>query len=192
MVICYTLPRNYLALAELRDDFMGFPFTITAPLVDGAGLGDEARARGVVVLGHEGERLAVALSEMEPRQGSILLVGNRSRPDIMRVTQRRNKKVLGTLAGDTWRTVRISFRDFGRVEELVASEAAGAAGEGAPLFIYPFGPKSTVLAVALAAAKHYPKGSWFVYPVPSFYDQQYTVGIGLTYWLAPLEPMPLS
>lgn len=184
VIVSYSLPDNYSSHNESRRDFFGGGQSVIAPLIDGACFGTESRSRGIIMPGHEDRRLLVALIEMEAASGIILRSVTPERPDFERLTERRNRTVLTSFAGgDQWATHRVDFRSFDRVREIVREQCRLAEAEGAPLLLYPFGAKSVILACAMAAAECYPVGTWFVYPVPSFYDSSYTEGIASTHWL---------
>lgn len=182
--IAYSVPENYGALAESRKDFPGFVRTIVAPLVPGASLFKESQARGIIVLGHESQRLLVAFSEIEPPGGVILRSVTRFRPDFEHVTIERNRSLLKDLRlSKRWDEVRREFTDFGGIVKVVATEANNAKKRNGPLLLYPFGPKSVIFAAAWAAGVSYPEGTWFIYPVRANYDAHYSEGVHRTYWL---------
>jgi len=183
--IAYTLPENYSSFAERNKDFGGFSYALVAPIVDGAKLGDESRARGVIVPGHESQRLLVALTEIEPSGGTIIEASTNFRPDFENITRTRNRRLIkDLLTRRTWTEAGIDFTSFPRVAAAVGQEIARAKDNGAPVLLYPFGPKSVIFAAAFTMASEYPQRSWFVYPTPRFYDVDYTEGVGSTYWKA--------
>lgn len=181
--VVYTLPQNYTTMADRRPDFEGFLRVVIAPVVDGASLRSESRARGVILLSHENQRLLVALSEFEPAGGVIVQPITASRPDFAAVSRQRNRRIVGrlNLIGG-WTSRSIPFSDAHRLMRVVGSQAEAASRAEGPLMLYPFGPKSLVFASALSAAQAYPEASWFVYPIPSFYDPFATEGVGDTFW----------
>jgi hypothetical protein len=181
--VAYTLPDNYAVVSEKHVGFKGFQHVVVAPLSDEGRLGDESNARGVIILGHESDRLVVALDELEAGSGSVVLPTTPFRPDFAYRGRAKNRRTLRRLHQfGTWQRIAINFADSARMYALVENEAALASELGGPLIIYPMGPKTMIFAAGLAAASLYPEGSWFVYPIPSVYSSQVTEGQFATYW----------
>jgi hypothetical protein len=182
-VISYSIPENYgtdMLVPEWRD-------VIIAPLAETAQLLFEDQSRGIVVTGHESGRLLVALSEIEPAGGSVIIGEMPGRPDLGNLSQRYNKNILRQftqMRSHQWTTIKSRIFDFARIESLANSEIERAKGSKAPVILFPFGPKPLLFQLAYVMAKEYPESSWFVYPVPSAYDVNYTEGIGSSFWFA--------
>jgi hypothetical protein len=182
-VVVYTLPENYGGLAEDRRDFAGFLDCAVVPLSPDADLGDEARARGVVLPGYEHLRLLAGLTQVEPPGGCIVEAITPLRPDFHVATLQRNELTLSRLrASQTWSTFECRFTDSLQVTNTLFEQVTLAKHAEAPIFMYPFGPRSLVFVVGYVLAKEYPRRSWVVYPVPSFHDARSTEGVGDSYW----------
>lgn len=183
LVIAYTSPRRYGALRSTSSG--GWRETMILPLVPGARLGNAGPARGLVVLGHEADRLAVALSEFEPQGGTVVVVDWRGRPDFSRVARSNNRSLLEywkLTGGEHWREVEIDVLEPAAFNQLVRTEAELARAQKAPVVLYPYGPKVSCLAAGLALAIEYPDRGWFAYPVPRSYDIDHSYGVGRTRW----------
>ena len=185
VMLAYTLPENFLHMAGESVFFEGWDDIIVAPISDteDARLGNESEARGVIITGHEGHRLSVALNEIEAASYRIITGVIPERPDFERVTRRHNREVYRSLVASPQAEAKVDFRAAGEVFEFVRAEILRAEQSSAPVYLYPFGTKSVVLAAALACSVLYPLRSWFVYPIPSSYDVRYTEGTWKTHWL---------
>jgi hypothetical protein len=179
--IAYTLPDNYGGFGSGRK--IGWRRVIVAPLTESGRLLNEDHSRGVFLPGHEPERLIAALAELEPSGGIVIIAETTNRPDFRIVSERLHSKVLRTLLDQhRWSRVRVNQGDWHLAGDLVRQQIAMAAPWAAPVVLLPYGPKPLVLAAALALAGHYPEGAWFAYPIPAFYDVDYSQGEGPTMW----------
>lgn len=185
--IAYTSPRAYGNLDRLSKQ-IGWNDVIIAPIAASANMYNEGQSRGLVIAGHESERLWSALNEIEPASGLLILGRIPSRPDITRLSEKINRGVIKHMAIDystAWAREVVDVSDIERLHELMLHEVEAASRANAPMILYPFGPKSLVLAAASFLLKNYPVGSWFVYPVPARYDLTYSEGSSGTYWFVP-------
>jgi len=181
--VAYTLPRVYGGMAENRRDFGGWRSSVIMPLGREPRSLDEGKSRGIVVPGHESHRLTIALGDIEPSGGCLVRAITPDRPDFEAVTASRNRRLIETFVGRRgWKEQRVVFTDSSTMRELVALEAAVARQNQGPLYLYLLGPKSLLASGVMSAVSEYPEGSWIVYPAPSFYDAEYSSGIGTTYW----------
>lgn len=183
-IVAYTSPDNYGDLNETSKR-VGWRDVIIAPISDTAELLYESHSRGLVIAGHEADRLWVALNEIEPSGGLVLLGETPLRPDITRLCERLNKKLMRQLFSSKtqlWEREVVSVGAMEQVRTLVAREIAKAKDFNAPVILFPFGPKSLIYECARQLAIDYPQASWFVYPVPSGYDVDYSEGIGGSIW----------
>jgi len=186
-IVVHAVPENYV-MGDSRSDAIGWRDVIVAPLAAKATLFNETRGRGIILLGHEADRLVVALAELEPAGGTVLLSTTEGRPDLRRISQRFNRKVLRhlmRLRSHTWRTEILDVSDLERLHSCVGSEIHVAKEFQAPVVLFPFGPKPLVLLTALQLSAEYSEAAWFVYPVPASYDINYTEGIQGCLWLTP-------
>ncbi|MCL4210363.1 MAG: hypothetical protein KJZ68_06850, partial [Phycisphaerales bacterium] len=109
----YTSPRSFCDLTSMDRRF-GWRDILIVPLVEGARLYNEASGRGLIVLGHEQDRLVVALREMQPGGGTIILPWEPTRPDLRYVMERNNRYVVRELAPHTvagWRKKQVQLGD---------------------------------------------------------------------------------
>jgi len=184
--VAYTMPENYGDLAAFGAS-SSWRDIIIGPVAESAVLFNEAQGRGIIVPGHEGDRLAVALAELEPSGGLVLFADAKGRPDLRRLSEQKNQRILRHLIGlrsRSWTQARVGVADWHTAARLVTKEIELARRSDAPIILFPFGPKSLLFVVAAQLAAEYPEASWFVYPVPSIYDANYSEGIGRTVWLA--------
>ena len=180
----YTSPRAYGNLDQ-TSKVIGWSDVIVAPISNSAQMRNESHSRGIIIAGHESERLWSALNEIEPAAGLVALGNTPGRPDITRLSERVNKKIMSHIALDydsAWHRKVVDIADVEEMRLRVSLEVALAKPHSSPVILYPFGPKTLILASALALLDLYPEASWFVYPVPAGYDVSYSEGIGGTYW----------
>lgn len=185
-IIAYTSAENYPGIADSDVPAPGWQDIIVAPLSASARFFNESSSRGIVILGHEADRLIVALAEIEPSGGAIVVASSPLRPDIGELTARRNARVVRQLmrmrAAD-WTKHTIGLMDVRGMEELVSHEIQRASKDNAPAILFPYGPKTLLFISAFSLAKNYYDNSWFVYPIPMSYDSSYSEGIGELMWL---------
>jgi len=185
-LLAYTSPRSYGNLNRSSSE-IGWSDVLIAPIGTTARMRNESNSRGVIIAGHESERLWAALNEVEPASGLLALGSTPGRPDITRLSEKVNRRVIShmTLATEApWSRRVVDIADVALMRQLVRTEIAEAAKHEAPLILYPFGPKTLIYAAGEALLRGYPNDSWFVYPVPAGYHVSYSEGIGQTYWFS--------
>jgi len=166
----------------------GWKDVLIAPLAETAALLNEAHSRGIIIPGHEADRLILGLAELEPSGGLILLMATPERPDLYELSIRNNRRVISQLTSmrsASWSRKILDWDDFEGLKESVAREIEAAREYDAPVILFPFGPKSFLFLTALSLAAAYPEASWFVYPIPTSYDVNYSEGLERTTWLVP-------
>lgn len=186
IIISYTSPLHFGNLVEM-DRRMGWKDIVIIPLVDNAELMNEYASRGIIVLGHENDRLIVALSEMHPSGGTIVTPWAPRRPDLRVVANRNNRKIvkeLEGLGGGRWISREARLSEVDGLMEMVDREVGLAAKKEAPLIVFPFGPKLLLLAISYRLRQTYERRTWLVYPVPTGYDVEYSEGIDTVRWMA--------
>ena len=176
-----TRPENYSGIPrhELRAD--GWKDVLVTPLSDHSRFFNEGGSRGLLLLGHEADRVVIALAEIEPAGGVILSSFSVDRPDLREESKRRNAKIvqqLLTMRSATWRVEQAELTDTDSLGTILRTEIQSAKNKKAPVILFPFGPKCLVFACALQLAAEYFDNAWFVYPIPSSYDPNYTEGVG--------------
>jgi len=189
-ILAYTFPENYTNFEDSADQGPGWKDIIIAPLGATALLFNESGGRGILLPGHEGDRLVVALAEIEPAGGLIVMADTEGRPDLRLVSERRNQKAIRHLIkmrGSGWVKQVIRVGDLRGMRDSVQREIVRAKHKKAPVILFPYGPKPLIFLAAYELARAYPEASWFVYPIPSRYDSDYTEGAQSTVWFMPSE-----
>lgn len=195
VTISYTLPASYQFDEKSNAVATGWKGTLLVALGDAPVLDHEGQSRGLVLLGYEADRLAVALEELETSGGTVVVSVSRDRPDIAAAVVKKNSSVLyrlrsvdlAVLKGSSydvsqsgWRFVPVGLSDPKALLEIVAQEVGAAELAQAPMVLYPFGPKMSVLVAAYSLAMRYPGASWAVYPVALTHYVERAQGIGPT------------
>lgn len=185
--IAYSLPENYRFL-EGAYNAPGWRDVIVAPLAETAHLFNETASRGIILPGHEADRLIVALGEIESSGGLIVVSQTERRPDLQRVCERTNQKIIRQLMrmrSSVWTKEHILTNDIERLKICVNKEIKKAREKDAPVILFPYGPKPLIFFSAMELCYAYPDASWFVYPIPMGYDAGYSEGIEKTLWFTP-------
>lgn len=186
-VAAYSLPENYGNFIDAHQPF-GWRDIIVAPLADTAMLFNEAGSRGVIIPGHEADRLIVGLGELEPSGGLILVGDVAKRPDLRYVCERKNHKVIRQLthrSSEHWTKTVVRMTDLETVRKELGREIDTAKSYEAAIILFPYGPKWLLFFTAIQLCREYPDASWLVYPIPTAYDVNYSEGIEATGWLTP-------
>ena len=68
--LAYTMPETYGHLETSKETGGGWKDVLVLPVGEPLEIANESEARGIVLAGHEGDRLIIALSELEPASGS--------------------------------------------------------------------------------------------------------------------------
>jgi len=189
--VAYTVPENYGHMSGGPQT--GWRDVIVVPFAESARLLNEDSSRGIVIPGHEPERLIAALAELEPSGGAIVVADAAGRPDFRAISERRNRRIVSQLLRLRtyhWERTVIRISDWSSISQLVQRQVIAAESKEAPVILFPYGPKPLVMAAALSLARSYEAGSWFVYPIPVSYDVNYSEGQGETLWFH-LTPDPL-
>ena len=184
-VVAYTLPENYGNLEKSKKISMGWRDIIIAPLAETAHLFNESHSRGIILPGHETDRLIVALAELEPAGGVIVVTETPKRPDLRSLCESNNKNVirqLKSMRSHSWLSHIVSLNDLRLLRSHIDKEIASVKRFDSPIILFPFGPKSFVFFAGLQLCSQYPDASWFVYPIPLNYDVNYSEGIENTSW----------
>jgi hypothetical protein len=184
-IIAYSPPQNYGFVGRDKYEGPSWSDILVAPLSSAAALFNESGSRGIIIPGHEHDRLIVAIGELEPSGGIIVLSSTPGRPDFEAITTSRNARLfskLMRLRASDWTRATISVDRPMRFLPLVRNEIRRARSRTAPVIIYPFGPKFVVFCAAHTMSREYPAASWFVYPVPTDYPPDYSFGISETMW----------
>lgn len=204
--IAYSVPFSYGDL-NARASHGGWRDTLVLPLGPDPSFSREGVSLGILLLGHEADRAAIALTEIEPATGIAIVACRRDRPDVHRRALAHNESLLehltrlrmpGPLGLDVlpffpsggWETSRIYFESL--AEDVAAAAARvlrAARALNAPIVLFPFGPKLVVFLFAALLARTYPQASWAVYPVARTHPLNYSDGIASTIWLDGIDVM---
>lgn len=185
--IAYTRPETYGFVAGALFHDTEWRDVLMAPFAESGTLFNESGSRGVVLLGHEAERLMVALGEIEPSGGCLIVASTLGRPDLAELARLRNGRLVNKLmaaGANVWRHVEIDFHDQPRLVDAVAQEVTSAKNAGAPVLLFPFGPKLVVFIAACELAARYSTSTWYVYPIHGGYNADYSYGAVATEWYA--------
>lgn len=165
--------------------------------------GGDVLSHGIISAGHDGERLSVALQELEPSSGLFIYPQNEKRPDFTakamlaneavqrRLSVLRSPQRPGSPAGtDRWHFEQIEVDDFQTLSERVQSQLDLASASKGMLAIYPFGPKPMTLCIA-DRVRRSSVPAWAVYPVPDRFAVSYSSGTGtLSLFSSATSPAP--
>lgn len=182
--IAYTRPDQYGTPARHQAQGRGWPEIVLAPCVLCPQKYTE-EANGLILLGYEGPRLLLALSQVIPEDALAILWRTERHEELEIVARIANSRLLGQIErGEkpTWRLEETSEERIEGVQAAVRSFVADSANNNRRIVLFPFGPKPLILAVALTALAAEPGRVWYCYPIPKVYDVDYSIGIGPTRW----------
>jgi hypothetical protein len=198
LFVQYTIPENYSGIPRHETRDAGWKDILVSPFSDYSRFFNEGSSRGILLLGHEADRVVIALAEIEPAGGVIISPFTRQRPDLRVESRRRNARIvqqLLTMRSAQWRSEDVEIMDMDALHASVRREVHQATSAHAPVILFPFGPKCLLLSCALQLAAEYYENAWFVYPIPSSYDPFYTEGIGRSFLFEvrrQTDPLPAS
>lgn len=184
--VVYAKPENYVAVEHNP----GWRDIIMAPLGDTGFLLNETFSRGIIIPGHEGDRLTVALAETEASGGVILVADTTGRPDLRYLTERRSQRSLRWLVRpktDAWVKRVVKEDAVSNVSNYISKEISIAKTHNSPVLLFPYGPKSLIFIVARRLSLEYPDWSWFVYPIPLGHVAAFSEGIERLIWIMPFN-----
>lgn len=190
----YSLPDSYGQLKANRGDWRD---TLFVPLSEDSEFRNQGMSLGVLLLGHEAARVTIALEEIEPSAGIVLIAESAGRPDVHRLTERSNAETLAYLeslvsAGPRAGRLRGASGLSGWLRKHVdAADPAGSvsadigrlvrdakvATPSVPIVLFPFGPKNLVFSVSYLLARLYPHWSWCICPVSRTHPLDYSFGV---------------
>jgi hypothetical protein len=186
VLIVYSRPHDYGSPIRKVWDKGAWLEVVVAPFDIDPELRD-AGVTGIALLGHEGDRLRLALNDV-PMDNGIIVVVKSDDPRLDLVAETQNRWLLDDVNRQKdpapLSLHRVTLWDMARLREIVVATSDSARLRGMRLMLYPFGPKPLVFGVSLFAANSYLRGTWYTYPIPRTYDLDYTVGVGTTHWAA--------
>jgi hypothetical protein len=197
--VCYASPLSYgnLNTPTARG---GWQDNLVLSLGDEPSLTNQGMAVGVLLAGMEADRTAIAMSQLEPASGLIVLSCTPGRPDMHRLAMANNSLLFGHLRelrmpGPLGKKILPHFPSGGWEVEKVDVDSAiedvsrclrrivrAASPLRAPVILFPFGPKIVDFVASIYLARHYPAASWAIYPVPKTHPLDYSDGIRATDW----------
>jgi len=194
--ICYVTPQQYGAPERHRTRRGRWLNVLVAPCrYEPRAWSDDSM--GIVLLGHEGARTSLAIKQCEPSKALVILSTNSRRRLLEVVSRVANAALITDIrrgARQGWALAELPALDVMRVQEEVRSYLRDNKVQRVETYLpenlegmtrvvlYPFGPKPTVLAAALAAMELGQERVWYSYPIPALYDLDYTMGIGSVKW----------
>jgi hypothetical protein len=186
VLIAYSRPHDYGSPIRKVWDKGAWLEVIVAPFdIDPEPLG--AGVAGIALLGHEGDRLRLALHEVPLDEGVVLVVESED-PRLDFAAEAQNRWLLDDISRQKDPALvslaRVPLWDMARLQKIVAVTSDSARANGMRLMLYPFGPKPLIFGASVFALSSYLLGTWYTYPIPRTYDLDYTVGVGTTYWAA--------
>jgi hypothetical protein len=197
--VCYSSPFSYGNL-NAPASRGGWQDTLVLPLGDDPSLANQGMALGLLLAGMEADRTAIAMSELEPASGLIILSRSEDRPDLQRLTLANNallfahlrglrmpgplgKRILPYFPSGGWETDKIRTKDVVRdMTGCLSRVVTAAEAIRAPIILFPFGPKIVIFLASLYLAQHYPGGSWAIYPIAKTHTLDYSDGVRSTAW----------
>jgi hypothetical protein len=197
----YARPKSYGRI-EGRPS-VGWRGTLTLPLGETMSMSNEGLAFGWVIAGPEGARTTVALDEIEPSAGLVSVLWDPERQDLFEATMAANAASLAhlgrlRLGGKRvveggiaeiwpslgWETAEIKNDDlFGDLARQLSRILPAVSRLGAPIILYPIGPKVAVFAATSLLIQQYPLSSWAIYPAVATHPLDYSLGLkGVRWW----------
>lgn len=186
VLVAYTRSEQYGTPARHRNLSGKWLDTVLAPLELNPQMFME-KADGIVLLGHEGARISMALTQSSPQRALVILTTTTGMEHLQTVTRTANARLLGEVErGERpgWSVQEVNVQDIGEVYNLAKAFVSRSVSDNRRVILYPFGPKPLVFATCLAALAVNPTAVWYCYPIPKSYDVDYTMGIGTTEWFS--------
>lgn len=191
IIFLYASAAGY---GHAKQDLQGWRDVLFVAASEASGVEADSRRFGVISAGSDGERLSVALQELEPQSGVMIYTDNEDRPDFSARTFDANEivrsrliRLRGPLSASNgkidnrWRFENIRPTDLTRLYTCVDQQIGYARSAQGVLTIYPFGPKPVTLCIAHAALRSRDVPAWVVYPIPERFSVTYSSGVGRLY-----------
>jgi hypothetical protein len=195
VVFAYTGPQSYNVDGNKA---LGWRDTILIPIGKNRSFRREGHARGLALAGHDGERLSIALSELEPASGLLVFANTPRRPDFLQRSREANHSIAQRLLTlrmprdsstaihdslDGWIETIVNINDFDKITKELIGQIQGAIKDEGPIILFPVGPKSLTFASAILLASTSGLDSWAVYPIPDGYSVNYSTGNSKTFFM---------
>jgi hypothetical protein len=145
----------------------------------------------IAILGHEGDRLRLALSEAEASEGLVIKVIPRDPASrLLQVSNAQNAWLFVEIENgirQNFRILTMAARDLDALATAVVELVRLARAKKSRIVLCPFGPKPLAFIVANLCLSIYPENTWLSYPTPLSYDPEYSSGYKYTLWIDPSE-----
>jgi hypothetical protein len=184
VTIAYTRPIAYVNSSNNSGRSSRWRESILSPCLMSPATYSDA-VNGVILFGHEATRISLALAECEPVEALCILAETEGDAELGVWTRLKNKELLRQVeSGEKrhWTKHLVDHVDVQEMWRILDPFVQKTKDQGRRLVLYPFGPKSLIIAAALCGLCQYPEGIWYCYPVPTSYDVDCTVGIGPSEW----------
>jgi len=196
-VLCYTIPQSYVIETRERRAWRD---VLLVPIGSPKASENEGRAYGLVMAGHDSDRLGVALQEYEPDRGIVTYIMTKNRPDFYRRAREANSDIVSWLRairdpgpdtegeGFSWTETVLMLEDVERVESATRLLVDSARQERATVLLFPFGPKLSALAAAFTIARESDIPAWGILPTPIGVEGEFSWGVGPRYCVSIADP----
>lgn len=196
---CYTAPLSYNIKPVSN---IGWRDTILVSIGRNKPFRREGHARGIIFIGHDIERLSIALTELEPGIGILLFSNTPRRPDFLSKAREANKAIRDRLLTlkmprsdqdnklttfDQWSEFTFDIINFDRLNFYIEQEVKNAISDDGPIILFPYGPKTLILAATIFLASSPSVNSWAVYSIPDSYSVSYSTGSSMLHWMKVME-----
>ena len=147
----------------------------------------------IVLVGHEGDRLRLALNEITPNSALIIKPLTRDPDSPLAVVSNVQNQWLyseiktGLREGFTEEQFHVT--DLANLRTSINAYCERSKLRTARIVLCPFGPKPFVFVTAMASLTTHPNNTWLSYPIPFSYDPDYSEGFKYTLWLDPSEAL---
>jgi hypothetical protein len=145
----------------------------------------------IAILGHEGDRLRLALNEAEANEGLVVkIIPQDPASRLLQVSNIQNAWLFVEIENgirQNFSLLSVNSRALDALEESVSSLARVAKEKNSRVVLCPFGPKPVAFNVAHMCLTIYPENTWLSYPIPQSYDPEYSSGYKYTLWIDPAE-----
>ena len=182
--LAYTMPETYGHLETSKETGGGWKDVLVLPVGEPLEIANESEARGIVLAGHEGDRLIIALSELEPASGVIVTARTDGPPDLRSRAEHRNSlmtQLLTSRGPARWTTHGVPIRDPRTLAEVVESQLAMLAPLAHRYSCTRSGPsRSSPYRHAIGRRRW--GGIVVRLSDPNSYDVDYSYGVGPVMW----------
>jgi hypothetical protein len=182
IILAYSSPAYYGSLSKSIWGKGAWLYTILMRL-DLESTEMFSSTKALIILGHEGDRLRLALSELEADSGLIFTTASRGRESTVIAAQNAwLYKEINSGMRASYLTSEAGLGGTDQFSRLILDFCEKAKYENSRIVLCPFGPKSLVFLAGYICLSHLPLNTWLSYPIPKAYDPNYSNGHDSTYW----------